>query len=171
MSTLNNINWKLIYRDTFDRDTPPSKIKTGNGLKSGIFYLWQYTLSEGITKTGNRSFSAFNLTFDDAKSLRSEAAKLGFSLTDNVINVWYSAAALSKLRSYIYGKVDRTGGRESYIEKGGMLINLLTEYHYVKLTKINNSQDIKTISKISSDILDIVEKVNSQQEFLEVLIK
>ena len=171
MSLLNTISWNLIYRDTFDRETPPSISKTGTGINAGIFCLWQHTLSEGITKNGNRSFSAFNLTFEDTEDFRNEANKYGYSLTDNVINVWHSAAALAKLRAFIYGDVDRTGGRESYIEKGGMLLNILTEYHYHKLSKKDGSQGISTIKKISEDILNIVNKVYSQQELLEVLIK
>ncbi len=171
MSILHNINWNLIYRDTFDRETPPSISKTGTGIKSGILYLWQYTLSDGITKNGNRSFSSYNLTFEDTKSYRDEANTHGFSLTDNIINVWHSAIALSKLRAFIYGDVDRTGGRESDIEKGGMLLNLLAEYHYNKLINVINVQDITTIKKISEEILNIVESVNSQQELLEILIK
>jgi len=165
MSILNNINWKLIYRDTFDRETPPGIEKTGNGIKTAILCLWQYTLSEGVSKNGNRSFSAFNLTFEDSEALRNKERNYGFSLTDNCVNVWHSATALSKLRAYIYGFKDRTGGREAYIEKGGMLLNVLVEHHYDKLTKRSSSQDISTIKKI------FVEKVNSQQELLEILIK
>ncbi|MEN8119738.1 MAG: hypothetical protein ABFS35_05305 [Bacteroidota bacterium] len=171
MSTINNISWKLIYRDTFDRETPPGISKTGTGIKAGIYTLWQYTLSEGVTKNGNRSFSAFNLTFEDMEAYRNEARKVGFSLTDNVINVWHSATALAKLRGYIYGVVDQTGGRSSYIEKGGMLLNLIVEYHYNMLTRNNSSQDITSIKKISQDILNTVDRVNSQQELMEVLIK
>ncbi|RLD84294.1 MAG: hypothetical protein DRJ07_05160 [Bacteroidetes bacterium] len=171
MPILHNISWNLIYRDTFDRETPPSISKTGTGIKSGILYLWQYTLSDGITKNGNRSFSSYNLTFEDTKAYRDEANKHGFSLTDNVVNVWYSATALAKLRAFIYGDVDRTGGRESYIEKGGMLINILTEYHYNKLSKKDSSLDVSMIKKISEDILNIVNRVDSQQELLEFLIK
>ena len=167
---LNNISWELIYRDTFDRETPPRIEKTGNGIKSAIFCLWQYTLSEGITKKGNRSFSAFNLIFKNTEAYKNETRSNGFSLTDNIINVWHSATALSKLRAYIYGFKDRTGGREAYIDKGGMLLNLLTEYHYSKLTN-NSSQNITSIKKISEDILNIVDRVNSQQKLLEVLIK
>ena len=93
------------------------------------------------------SFSSFNLTFEDREQLRNETRKLGFSLTNNVINVWHSATALSKLRAYIYGEVDRANGRETYIKKGGMLINILTEYHYDKLTRKAGIQDITTIKK------------------------
>ena len=92
-------------------------------------------------------------------------------MADNVINVWHSSTALSKLRAFIYGNVDRTGSRESYIEKGGMLLNILTEYHYNMLILENSSQEISTIKKTSESILDLVDKLNSQQGLLELLIK
>lgn len=171
MSTINEISWNLIYRDTFDRETPWRIEKPGKGIKSGIFCLWQYTLSEGITKSGNRSFSAFNLTFENTEAFRNEAKNHGFSLTDNVINVWNNSTALSKLRTFIYGNVDRINDREIYVKKGGMLLNLLAEYHYNMLILENSSQEISTIKKTSGKILSLVDKLNAQQEFLELLIK
>ena len=74
---------------------------------------------------------------------------MSFSLTDNVIGMWHSAVALSKLRLYIYGEVDRTDGHRTYIKKGDMLINLLAEHHYNKLSQTTNSKDITTIKLIS----------------------
>lgn len=64
--------WQLWYRDTFDRDAPPSLEARGTDIVHGLHALWFSTLKEAILENGSASFSRFHLTWGDAPAMRVE---------------------------------------------------------------------------------------------------
>jgi hypothetical protein len=54
-------HWKLVYRDTFDREEPPSVDEQGVGIIDGLVALWRKTLHEGVGPDGDATFSQFSL--------------------------------------------------------------------------------------------------------------
>jgi hypothetical protein len=157
MSELDIINWNLIYQDLFDRETPPMITKTGTGFKSSIFYLWQYTLSEGVTINGSQSLSRFYLQYPDSGQLESEFAFINFY--DNSINISSEKEVLAKLRNYIYGDKSRIEGRNNYSIAGRKVLSHIVDMHYNLLI---NSQDITekiSIGSSSSEVLDLLKKI------------
>ena len=59
-------HWKVWYQDNFDRETPRKIEARGVGLTSGLGQLWRLHLREGVTATGSRTFSRFNLWWEQA---------------------------------------------------------------------------------------------------------
>ena len=62
--------WQLWYRDSFDRDAPPSLQSSGVNIIQGLYQLWFYTLREGVQDNGSASFSSFQLTWGNRPSTR-----------------------------------------------------------------------------------------------------
>ncbi len=58
--------WRIVYRDTFDRDDPPTAEGGGEDLVVGLATLWRVTLHSGIqAETGSATFSSFSLSLAD----------------------------------------------------------------------------------------------------------
>jgi hypothetical protein len=56
--------WKLYYRDTFDRETPLRVEVSGQGLIKGLKELWARHLFETVTPEGRKGFSMFHLRWE-----------------------------------------------------------------------------------------------------------
>jgi len=53
--------WQVWYRDTFDRECPPSVDVSGFGLAKGLTELWARHLFEAVGVDGKGGFSRFHL--------------------------------------------------------------------------------------------------------------
>ncbi len=53
--------WQVWYRDTFDREMPPSIDISGRGLVKGLMELWARYLFETVRQDGGKGFSRFHL--------------------------------------------------------------------------------------------------------------
>lgn len=56
--------WEVWYRDTFDRECPPSVDVSGRGLAKGLMELWARHLFETVRPGGRRGFSRFHLRWE-----------------------------------------------------------------------------------------------------------
>jgi hypothetical protein len=57
--------WWLEAKDTFDRDSRPLVEASGKDLLEGIQLLWSRTLNDGLLDSGDASFTAFRLCWED----------------------------------------------------------------------------------------------------------
>lgn len=60
--------WTLWYTDLFDHEMPPQREAAGATLRSGLRALWKKTLAESLTEAGQRSFTAFHLTWTGGRA-------------------------------------------------------------------------------------------------------
>lgn len=58
--------WEIWYRDTFDRESPPSVDARGRGLVEGLMELWARHLFETVRPGGGKGFSRFHLRYKEA---------------------------------------------------------------------------------------------------------
>lgn len=171
------VSWDLYYRDTFDRDCPPMVTKKGMGLAQALFYLWQYTLTEGIVQDGRRSFSGFSLDFAPAIEQLECARWLDLRSFYNSIDTFGSQKGLAHFRSYVYGEREQIQKRETYIKGGKQVLEAAAVYHRSLLSAPPDKEDSKnppdenkrTITGTSKIILSLAEQSSSQDHFLKSL--
>jgi hypothetical protein len=83
--------WEVWYRDTFDRECPPSVDVRGRGLVEGLAELWARHLFETVRPGGGRGFSRFHLRYNDAGI--------------QILGRWEGAV---RLREWVFGEKART---------------------------------------------------------------
>lgn len=165
MKHLDEVTWKLIYEDLFDRECPPQVTKTGKGLKSSLFHLWQYTLSEGISIEGKSSLSRFYLMYEDINLLKEKFKNVDFY--GNNIQVSSNHEILSVLRAFVFGNKNQVNKGEFTFE-GEEIIHHLVEIHIKLLNHHSKDKEIASISSISSEVLKLFKGINSKFEFLKI---
>lgn len=106
------LRWEVWYRDTFDRDCPPSVEARGRGLVQGLLELWTRHLFEGVREDGRLGFSRFNLSSaDPARS----------------VTVANDRPGCAKLRRWVFGSAP---SRRADTRPGGdRLLRLLASAH------------------------------------------
>jgi hypothetical protein len=92
--------WEVWYRDTFDRECPPSIDARGRGLVRGLTELWARHLFETVRPGGGRGFSRFHLLWKPARAVAIDGD-------------WRGA---TRLRSWIFGEKEHT--RRGYVAEG-----------------------------------------------------
>ena len=92
--------WGVWYRDTFDRECPPSVDVRGRGLVSGLVELWARHLFETVRPGGAQGFSRFHLRWGQAMFVRVEGS-------------W---AGATRLREWVFGAKAHT--RRGYVKAG-----------------------------------------------------
>jgi hypothetical protein len=92
--------WEVWYRDTFDRECPPSVDVRGHGLVKGLVELWARHLFETVRPNGNRGFSRFHLHWEGRRAIAIEGN-------------WQGA---TRLRQWVF--VRKTHSRKGYIKEG-----------------------------------------------------
>ena len=169
MKEYEKIKWSLVYLDNFDREMPPQTEIRGIGLESSIFYLWQYTLSEGITKKGDKSFSEFYIEYEvDDKFLFSSKIDLRFSYSNIYIDP-FEYSTLKILRTFIYGGQDTIENREDYSIDGQVLLELIAKYHYLTIEKIISKGEKTSIFDSSQDLLEYFSGFNNKVKLIKIL--
>jgi hypothetical protein len=91
--------WQVWYRDTFDRECPPSVDVSGRGLVRGLMELWARHLFETVCTDGSQGFSHFHLRWD--------------GMHTDVRGSWEGAVCL---REWVFG--GKKHGYKGYIEEG-----------------------------------------------------
>jgi hypothetical protein len=61
---LSEAEWEVWYRDTFDRECPPSVDVSGRGLVKGLMELWARHLFETVRPGGGKGFSRFHIRWE-----------------------------------------------------------------------------------------------------------
>jgi hypothetical protein len=69
--------WEVWYRDTFDRECPPSVEVKGRGLVQGLMELWARHLFETVRPEGGAGFSRFSLRWDQRPAIWIEGTSKG----------------------------------------------------------------------------------------------
>jgi hypothetical protein len=92
--------WEVWYRDTFDRECPPSVDVSGRGLVRGLMELWARHLFETVRPGGGRGFSRFHLRWKPMRSVEIEGD-------------WEGA---TRLREWVFGS--KAHSRKGYVEEG-----------------------------------------------------
>jgi hypothetical protein len=83
-----DLAWRVLADDTFDRRSPVMVDATGRGLAAGLRELWRRALTEGMRDSSDRTFTDFTLDIG-------EHVDTGMQPFGN--------AAHAKLRAWIYG--------------------------------------------------------------------
>jgi len=61
---LSKVEWEVWYRDTFDRECPPSVDVSGRDLVKGLMELWARHLFETVRPGGGKGFSRFHIRWE-----------------------------------------------------------------------------------------------------------
>ena len=85
--------WEVWYRDTFDRECPPSVDARGRGLVRGLMELWARHLFEAVRPGGKQGFSRFHLRYRRCRG--------GIQVVGN----WEGAV---RLRQWLFGEKAHT---------------------------------------------------------------
>lgn len=93
------LEWEVWYRDTFDRECPPSVDVRGRGLARGLMELWARHLFETVRPGGSRGFSRFHLRWEGGWT--------------DIDGDWAGAV---RLRGWVFGAQEHT--RKGYIGAG-----------------------------------------------------
>ena len=91
--------WEVWYRDTFDRETPPSVDVRGLGLVKGLTELWARHLFETVRPGGGTGFSRFHLRWQD-----------GYA------QIASDRTGAARLREWVFG--DKEHSRRGYVQEG-----------------------------------------------------
>lgn len=91
--------WEVWYRDTFDRDCPPSVDVSGRGLAKGLMELWARHLFETVRPSGSKGFSRFHVRWEGAWA--------------EIDGDWEGA---TRLRQWVFGAKQRS--QRGYVEEG-----------------------------------------------------
>jgi hypothetical protein len=88
--------WEVWYRDTFDRECPPSVDIRGRGLVRGLVELWARHLFETVRPGGGQGFSRFHLRYREARI--------------SIVGSWEGA---TRLREWTFG--DKAHTQKGYV--------------------------------------------------------
>ena len=91
--------WEVWYRDTFDRECPPSVDVHGRGLGKGLIELWARYLFETVRPGGKKGFSRFHLRWDGGWA--------------DIDGSWKGA---TRLRKWVFGA--KAYSRKGYVAEG-----------------------------------------------------
>lgn len=91
--------WQVWYRDTFDRECPPSVDVSGRGLVRGLMELWARYLFETVRPDGSRGFSRFHLRWEGMRT--------------DIQGSWEGAV---RLREWVFGTKEHS--YKGHIEEG-----------------------------------------------------
>jgi hypothetical protein len=92
--------WQVWYRDTFDRQCPPSVDVSGRGLAQGLVELWARYLFETVRPGGGKGFSRFHLWWKVGRSVEIKGSWEG----------------LTRLRGWVFGAKAHTS--KGYVKAG-----------------------------------------------------
>ena len=94
-----DVEWEVWYRDTFDRECPPSVDVRGRGLVAGLMELWARHLFETVRPDGGRGFSRFHLR-SPGRSVEIDGDRAG----------------ATRLRGWVFGS--KRTSRKGYVQEG-----------------------------------------------------
>ncbi|MEJ2209503.1 MAG: hypothetical protein P8129_10760 [Anaerolineae bacterium] len=94
------VDWEVWYRDTFDRECPPSVDARGHGLVRGLTELWARHLFETVRPDGGQGFSRFHLRRKPGEPVQIEGDQEG----------------AARLRAWVFGEQEHT--ERGYVEAG-----------------------------------------------------
>jgi hypothetical protein len=94
-----DVEWEVWYRDTFDRECPPSVDVRGRGLVAGLTELWARHLFETVRPDGGKGFSRFHLWYPERSV--------------EIDGDWQGAI---RLREWVFGS--KRIGRKGYVQEG-----------------------------------------------------
>lgn len=126
--------WEVWYRDTFDRECPPSVDVRGRGLTSGLVELWARHLFETVRPGGAQGFSRFHLRWGEAMFAHVEGS-------------W---AGATRLREWVFGAKAHT--RRGYVKEGDA--GLLEKVAITHARLIVNRQPADQILEAAADAQD-----------------
>ena len=91
--------WEVWYRDTFDRECPPSIDVNGRGLGKGLIELWARYLFETVRPGGKKGFSRFHLRWEGGWA--------------DIDGSWKGA---TRLRKWVFG--EKAYSKKGYVKEG-----------------------------------------------------
>jgi hypothetical protein len=135
---LSEEEWEVWYRDTFDRECPPSIDVRGRGLASGLLELWARYLFETVRPGGTQGFSRFHLRWGQA----------GF------VNIQGSWEGAIRLRAWVFGESKHTS--KGYVKEGDVRLLTRVAIVHARLIQANRSEE---------KILDVAAQARDRADF------
>lgn len=134
---VSGIAWEVWYRDTFDRECPPSVEARGTGLVGGLTELWARHLFETVRPDGGQGFSRFHLWCEPARSVQ-------------ITGPWPGA---TRLRQWVFGEQRHTA--RGYVGAGdGRLLARIAATHASLLQAGRSSDEILRAAAQAQDRRD-----------------
>ena len=129
--------WKVWYRDTFDRECPPQVDVSGRGLVKGLMELWARHLFETVRPNGGTGFSRFHLRWECG-----------------TVDIRGDQEGATRLRGWVFGT--KVHSRKGYVGEG----------HTQLLAKIAISHAYLVLAGQSSEqILAVAAQVTGRRDF------
>jgi hypothetical protein len=129
--------WEVWYRDTFDRECPPSVDVRGRGLVEGLTALWAHHLFETVRPGGGEGFSHFHLRWEAGRFVRIEGDRAG----------------ATRLRAWVYGRKEHT--RRGYVAAGdARLLRQSATVHALLLLAGRSSAEVLAAAAEAADRRD-----------------
>jgi len=127
------VEWELWYRDTFDRETPPSVDVRGRGLVKGLTELWARHLFETVRPGGGSGFSRFHL-------------RMG----NHLVHIAGDPQGAVRLREWVFGQKEH--GRRGYVQEGdGRFLAQIASIHAQLLAADQSSEPILSLAASTAD--------------------
>jgi hypothetical protein len=121
---LREAEWEVWYRDTFDRECPPSVDVSGRGLVKGLMELWARHLFETVRPGGGKGFSRFHIRWEGSWA--------------EIDGDWEGA---TRLREWVFGT--KKHSRKGYVEEADA--HLLEEIALTHAILISDNQTCERI--------------------------
>jgi len=132
--SLTGARWEIWYRDTFDRECPPSVDVRGQGLTRGLMELWARHLFETVRPKGGEGFSHFHLWWEEGPSVRIDG----------------DPRALLRLRRWTFG--DKRHSSVGYVEESDLA--LLEQVARAHARLIRSGQSVEAILQAAAEAKD-----------------
>lgn len=117
--------WEVWYRDTFDRECPPSVDARGRGLVHGLTELWARHLFEVVRPGGGHGFSRFRLRREPEEPVHIRGDREGEA----------------RIRAWVFGEKEQTD--RGYVEAGdARLLSRIAAAHAALLRAGRSAEEI-----------------------------
>jgi hypothetical protein len=128
--------WEVWYRDTFDRECPPSVDVSGRGLVEGLMELWARHLFETVRPGGGKGFSRFHIRWEESWA--------------EIDGDWEGA---TRLREWVFGAKKHT--KRGYVEEAdARLLEEIALTHAILISADQTSEQILAAAAAAQDRQD-----------------
>jgi hypothetical protein len=133
---LSEAEWKVWYRDTFDRECPPSVDVSGRGLVKGLMELWARHLFETVRPGGGKGFSRFHIRWGGSWA--------------QIDGDWEGA---TRLRKWVFGA--KKHSRRGYVQEAdARLLEEIALTHAILISADQTSEQILAAAAAAQDRQD-----------------
>ena len=143
---MSETEWEVWYRDTFDRECPPSVDVSGRGLVKGLMELWARHLFETVRPGGGKGFSRFHIRWEESWA--------------EIDGDWEGA---TRLREWLFGA--KKHSQRGYVEEADThLLEEIALTHAILISADQTSEQILAAAAAAQDRQDFEKRLSRLTE-------